>query len=60
MVYGNVQMVKMNPQPHVVHLPAPVIQTFVFQLERSFSLEKIVDTASMLGIRVGVAILDSV
>merc|ERR1719319_2119600 len=50
----------MNPPPLVVHLLAPVIQTFVFQLVWSFSRDKIVDTASMGGWVGGAATVASV
>jgi len=55
-----VQMDQMNPPPLVVHLLAPVIQTFVFQLVWSFSRDKIVDTASMGGWVGGAATVASV
>jgi len=44
-VNQTVQMDQMNPPQLVVHLPAPVIQTFVFKLDRRFYLDKTVETA---------------
>merc|ERR1719319_842111 len=61
MVHQSVQTDQMNPTPLVVHLPAPVIQTFVFQLDRRLSLEKTVETAlRVMGVLVGAATVDSV
>jgi len=64
MVHQTVQMGQMNPPPCVVHLPAPVIQTFVFQLDRRFSLDKTVETALIvilfMEILVGAATVESV
>jgi len=45
MVHQTVQMEKMNPPQLAVHLPAPVIQTFVFKLDRRLNLDKTVGTA---------------
>merc|ERR1719319_1554604 len=45
MVNQTVQMVQMNPQLLAVNLPAPVIQIFVFQLDRRFFLDNTVETA---------------
>ena len=54
-------MDQMNPPPHVVHLPVPVIQTFVFQLDRRLNLDKTVETALIeMGGLVGAATVDSV
>jgi len=61
MVHPNVQMDQMNPPPLVVHLPVPVIQTFVFQLDRRLNLDNTVETALMYGeVMVGAATVDSV
>jgi len=61
MVHNTVQMDQMNPLLLVVHLPAPVIQTFVFQLDRRFYLDKTVETALLfMGGLVGAATVDSV
>jgi len=62
MVTKSVQMDQMNPPPVVVHLPAPVILTFVFHLDRRLDLDKTVETALIdMGILVGAAAaLDSV
>jgi len=63
MVDQSVQMDQMNPPQYVVHLPAPVIQTFVFKLDRILYLDKTVETAllSTVGrVLVGAATVDSV
>jgi len=61
MVDHTVQMDQMNPPPLVVHLPAPVIQTFVFKMERRFYLDKTVETALIFGrILVGAATVECV
>jgi len=64
MAHQTVQMDQMNPPllvVHLVHLPAPVIQTFVFQLDRRFYLDKTVETALINGdILVGAATVESV
>jgi len=61
MVHQTVQMDQMNPPPFVVHLPVPVIQTFVFMLDRRLNLDKTVETALIVGrVLVGAATVDSV
>jgi len=61
MVTQTVQMDQMNPPPLVVHLPAPVIQTFVFQLDRRFHVDKAVETALLVGVvLVGAVTVDNV
>ena len=60
-VYHAVQMDQMNPLKLAVHLTAPVIQTFVFQLDRRLYLDKTVETALIVGgILVGAATVDRV
>jgi len=65
MVYQTVQMDQMNPPQLAVHLPAPVIQTFVFHMGKRFSQDKTVETAikmmdKMMNILVGAATVDNV
>jgi len=65
MVSQTVQMDQMNPLPLVVHLPVPVIQTFVSLMDRRFSQIKTVETALidmavLPGFLVGAATVDSV
>jgi len=59
-VAQTVQMDQMNPPTCVVHLPAPVIQTFVFKRDRRFSQVKTAETAILWMILVGAATVDSV
>jgi len=61
MVIQTVQMDQTNPLQLAVPLPAPVIQTFVFQLDRRFFQKTTVETALIDGGNlVGAATVDSV
>jgi len=60
MVHHSVQMDQMNPSLFAVQLPVPLIQTFVFQLDRRLNLDKTVETALIDGLLVGAATVDSV
>jgi len=60
-VNQSVQMDQMNPLQLVALLPVPVIQTFVFKLDRRLNLDKTVETAlKVVGFLIGAATMDNV
>jgi len=59
-VNQTVLMEKMKPPPLAVQIPFPVIQTFVFQLDRKLYLDNAVETALRDMALVGAATVVSV